>query len=58
MCSVAIIVLLTLDVIFCVWYYAKEFHRISIDMASVGFAANWNGLTAFPSNHAHNFFVG
>lgn len=40
-CSVAIIVLLTLDVIFCAWYYAREFHRISIDMASVRLAANW-----------------
>jgi hypothetical protein len=40
-CGLAIFVLLTLDIYFCAWYYAGEFHRVSIDMASVGFAANW-----------------
>jgi hypothetical protein len=26
---------------FCVWYYAREFHRISPDLASVGPAGGW-----------------
>ena len=26
---------------FCAWYYTREFHRISPDMASVGFPGSW-----------------
>jgi hypothetical protein len=26
---------------FCIWFYVKEFYRISPDLASAGFASNW-----------------
>jgi hypothetical protein len=38
--------LLAIDVVFCTWFYTKEFYRLSIDMASVGFAANWFDWTS------------
>jgi hypothetical protein len=44
--AVVFIVLLTLDVAFCVRFYTEDFPRISTDMASVGFGANWFDWTA------------
>jgi hypothetical protein len=43
---VGFIGLLTIDIAFCIWFYAKEFNRLSIDMASAGFAANWFDWTS------------
>ena len=39
--GVGFTVTLSLAAYFCVWYYGHQFHRISPDLASVGFAGTW-----------------
>jgi hypothetical protein len=34
-------ILLAVPIVFCIWYYGFEFHRISPELAATGLASNW-----------------
>ncbi len=41
LCTGTFVLLLSIAAIFCIWYYGKEFYRVSPDMADAGFVGNW-----------------